>query len=152
MDAQDIADALSGREFTDDERASWEEGVRAMYALANDLRYPTDQHGNVYDMNALGLSPIIAWHLTMAGWRKDPDKQRRKPRPVPDYEGAIEWVSMDTPDVPPPAFDRSIADLANGTPSEKAEAIRRLGGVAPDPEPSSGWHTKTHITVEGFDD
>jgi hypothetical protein len=68
--------------------------VKAMYALANDLIYPSDASGDVIDIRY--FSPLIAYHLAMCGWRKDPEKVQRVREKLPPTAGvaedAIRWV------------------------------------------------------------
>lgn len=127
-----------------------DEVVKAMYDLADAMSYPQDQHGNTIDLTYI-VAPI-AYHLALAGARVHPDKALIKQRLVPGQgvvDGSVEWVGIDEPD-PEPDQDPSritLADLANMPPAQQAAAMQKLG-IAAQPDPSAGWHTKTKITTE----
>jgi hypothetical protein len=107
--------------------------INAMYALANDLIYPTDADGDVIDIRY--FAPLIAYHLSMCGWRKDPDKVQRVRQKAPGAgepgtgvaEDAIEWVD-------PGIRKQGRLPLAfrKDAPPEKPGNI-------------DGWHIKPHI-------
>lgn len=142
----------------------------AMLALLADLRYPAGPRGDNLalidgmpyrpdDPNILdSMKGVIAYHLTMAGWRPDLSKRKRKARRVYGagmFADAVVWVGVDEPDDP-------LADLANMTMAQidalepedvRYEARRRLGlpapPAAPTPEP---WQQPPHVEITDADD
>jgi hypothetical protein len=108
--------------------------VKAMYDIANDLTYPVDEHGNV--MNVHFLIPMLSFHLARCGYVKDPSKAKIIQQPVP---GAAEGIAGVVEDAV-----RYVPVDATG---QLPEVFKQQAEV---PEvPATGWHTRTHITLDG---
>lgn len=106
----------------------------ALYDLANDLVYPTDNSGNQYNIHA--LIPVLADHLAKCGYRKHEDEATVKQIPHPRRghaqvaEDAVLYVPVDATGTVPSAFIP--------TPEEQ-----------PSDPINDQWHTRTHVTVDG---
>lgn len=117
---------------TDQERH--DDMVKAMYDIANDLTYPTDQEGNQIHIH--WLIPMLSAHLAKAGYRKIEEvatiKQIVHPRAGHPgvAEDAVLYVPVDATGAVPKAF------------IEPPEA--NPGSIVNEP-----WRTKTYITVDG---
>lgn len=130
----------------------------AMHAIADDLCYPVDHRGRIYDVRF--LIPQISFHLARAGYRKHTDlaviKKRRLPPTPGVVEDAVEWVHPDAADsIEDELAGASIADAARLSPAARAELIRRLGGnpdpvaaTQPDLDERVPWRTETHIQFD----
>lgn len=107
---------------------------KALYDLANDLTYPTDDEGN--QVNIHWLIPLLSLHLEKCGYRKIEEKAVIKQIPHPRRghaqvaEDAVVYVPVDASGTIPRAFIP--------TPEEQPE----------DPM-HDRWVTKTHITLDG---
>lgn len=114
-----------------------------------DLRWPVNREGDVMDVSF--VAAWVAYHLTRCGWRNDPDKRvikGRKPLGRGIATGAVEWVSMDEPDDELEGLqDMSLRELSSLSPAAKFEAIRRLGGQAPDIREPTGWTVKPNLSI-----
>lgn len=107
--------------------------VKAMYDLANDLTFPVDAEGNVMDLQF--LIPLVSFHLARCGYKKDPKAAVIEQIPHPNAggpqvaENAVLYVPVDATGAIPEAF--------------------RAPPKTHSRENTDGWHTKTHITVNG---
>lgn len=119
---------------------------QAVYDVGEALEYPIDKHGNHYDLRY--LIPVLAWHLPRAGIGKVPGLAVVKRRLYSN--GVVDWVPLDHPDDPRDPLDGvTLEDLENGTPEQRAAAIRRLQGEQPeDLDALIPWTVRTNIQVD----
>lgn len=142
---------MMNRELADDIDA-------ATRAIADDLCYPVDHRGRIYDVRF--LAPQIAFHLARAGWRKNPAvaviKKRRLPPTPGVVEDAVEWVHPDAADsIEDELAGATLAEAGRLSAAARAELIRRLGGN-PDPlldtdtslDERIPWRVETTIEIE----
>lgn len=124
--------------------------------LMGDLRYPVSKSGTRIDMSY--FSPILAYHLARAGWRRDESKRQIKSRKLTArglVDDAIEWVPMDAPDDPLKNIGEMTMDEVNKLPPVwRSVAMRRLGGPeTPElPAKPQGWHVTTKLQIEDSPD
>lgn len=123
---------------------------QAMYAVADALEYPVDNHGRVYDLRY--LIPLLAYHLPRAGIGPVDGLAVVKKRLLPPgegvAEGAVEWVPLDAEDSVEDELARvtSFDDLSNLSPAARAVAIRRMGGS---PETAAAANPTTDEQLDG---
>lgn len=149
------ANAAEGRARSQAARDAEYEFNYSAALMMKDLIYPVSKDGTVIDLTY--FAPVIAWHLTLCGYRCDPSKRQIKARKITApgvVDDAQEWVPASAPDDP-------LADLADMTmgqinklpPIQRAEALRRMGGpVTPDLPPNPGWHVATTMKIEDAPD
>ena len=131
-----MRDGLRAREQNrnEEERERAADLRKALYDLANDLTYPTDEAGNQYNIHA--LIPVLSSHLAQCGYRKHEELATIKQIPHPRrghaqvVDDAVLYVPVDAPGTMPEAFIP--------TPEEQ-----------PNDPMNDRWVTKTHITVDG---
>lgn len=100
------------------------EGHATMLALMQDLRYPAGPNGEILGFAAEAIAPIVAYQLTMCGWRLDMRKRKRKARKISGpgvMEDAVVWRPVSEPDGP----------IVYAGPAE----------------PVPGWHTETRVSI-----
>ena len=126
-DIEGMKNALRLKQLSKIEKTAMaKDTISAMYGIANDLIYPSDANGDVVDVRY--FSPMLAYHLALCGWRKDPDKVQRVREKIPPTAGvaedAIRWVD--------PSLDKQgELPLAFREQEEKPNV--------------EGWHVKPHI-------
>jgi hypothetical protein len=109
--------------------------VKAMYDIANDLTYPIDEHGNV--MNIHFMIPMLSFHLARCGYVKDPSKAKIIQQPVPGAKEGIPGVAEDAVRYVPVDAQGQLPEMFRKQEEEPPEV------------PTTGWHTRTHITLDG---
>lgn len=143
------------KEFSEEHKRAKVERDAAMLNMLADLRYPVSQDGSVLDLTF--FAPLIAWHLVRCGWRPDPERRRIKARKITAkgvVRDAVEWVDADEPDDPLAALPAmTVAEVAQMSPSVKAEALRRMGGPeTTDLKPNPGWRVQTSLRIQSAPD
>ena len=118
--------------------------------LMGDMRYPVAQDGSILDMTY--FAPMIAYHLTMCGWRLDNEKRLIKARKLTAkgvVQDAVEWVPVTAPDDPlRNLHEMTMLDIDRLPPAVRAEAIRRMGGPETDAlKQNPGWRVATSINI-----
>lgn len=120
---------------TEEEAERARDRAKALYDLANDLTYPSDEASGA-QMNIHWLIPMLSAHLEKCGYRKHEELAVIKQIPHPRRghaqvaDDAVLYVPVDATGTIPDAF----------IPTPEEQPVDPI---------NDQWRTKTHITFDG---